>query len=193
MRKRRLRAALLGTVSLALVGIGYLVWRTLHAVRVPAELVADLLPEAAQYIRDFRRVKVKDGRTVWEITAQDARFFDKEGEVVVTEPRVTLFLEDGGRTARVSGTEGRLTLDDRELRTLTLDGGVTVKIDDLEIKTASATYDHARDLITAPGDVSIHDGTLDVRGTGLEMSVTPQQLRLLGDVRTVVRSDAEES
>ena len=43
----------------------------------------ELLPQVAQHIRNFRRVKVKDGRTIWEITAADAQYFEHQREIVV--------------------------------------------------------------------------------------------------------------
>ena len=61
-------------------------------------IAADFLPQVAQRIQNFRRVKVKDGRTVWEITADDAQYFDKENAVVVRLPRVTFSMDDGDPT-----------------------------------------------------------------------------------------------
>ena len=151
MPRTRLRAALLVVVAAALAGIGWEVSRTVgsrHA-RTLADLGSDFLPTVAQHIRSFRRVKVEKGRTLWEITARDAQYFDKQDEIVVREPQMTFYLADGQRRAHVSGSEGRLVLAGRELRSLTLRGDVTVKLDDLEVQTGEATYDRARDLITS--------------------------------------------
>ena len=112
---------------------------------------------------------------------------------MVREPQMTLYLADGERRAHVSGAEGRLVLVGRELRALTLRGGVTVRLDDLELETGEATYDRARDLITSPGPVRMHGRTLDVSGRGMEIDVAPQHVRLLEDVHTTVRSDAAPS
>jgi len=174
--------------SLEVVGAG--TWR---AIRTLADLGSDFLPTVAQHIRSFRRVKVERGRTLWEITARDAQYFDKQDEIVVREPQMTFYLADGQRRARVSGLEGRLVLAGHELRSLTLRGDVTVKLDDLEVQTGEATYDRARDLITSPGPVRLHGRTLDVSGRGMEVDVTPQHVRLLDEVRTVLRSNAASS
>jgi len=195
MRRKRLRAALLLVVAAALGGIGYLVSRTVAARRGDPlrELGADFLPQVAQRIQNFRRVKVDKGRTVWEITAAEAQYFQETDEIVVREPRMTLFMKDSGRECRVSGTEGRLTLDGRELRALTLRGAVDVRIDDMQLETSQATYDRARDLITSSELVTIRGRTLEVHGRGMEISVGPQQVKLLDDVHTTVRSDASRS
>ena len=193
MRRTRLRATLLLAVTSALVGIGYLTSRSVTARRPHTlrDLGEGFLPQVAQRIQNFRRGKVEKGRTVWEITAKDAQYFEQQDEIVVREPRMTFFLE--GRQARIEGAEGRLTLAGHELRTLTLRGGVAVRLDDLEVDTEEATYDRSRDMITSPALVTIRGRTLEVSGRGMEVEVGPQLVRLLEHVHTTVRSDAAAS
>jgi LPS export ABC transporter protein LptC len=193
MQRRRLRTALLMVVAAALGGIGYLVSQSVRRPDPLLELGADLLPQVAQRIQNFRRVKVEKGRTVWEITALDAQYLAQSDEVVVHEPRMRLYLKDGGRECQVTGSEGRLVLDGRELRGLTLRGNVQVLMDDLQLETEEATYDRERDLITSPALVVIRGRALEVHGRGMEISVGPQQVRLLDDVHTTVRSNAATS
>src|SRR5947207_5043121 len=121
MRRKRVRTALLIVVSAALGGIGYLVSRNVVAHRAhPLEdLGKDFLPQVAQRIQNFRRVKVEHGRTVWEITAKDAQYFAKDDQVVVIEPQMTFYLDNGARQAHVRGAEGRLALDGREVAGVT--------------------------------------------------------------------------
>ena len=183
---------LLAGVLTALGGIAYLVSSTMSARLDPVRLGAELLPQVAQRIQNFRRVKVKDGRTVWEITADDAQYFEDENQIIVHEPRLTFFLKDD-RPCRVTGSEGKLSLDGRDIDSVTLGGRVSVELDDLVLETDEATYDRERDLITSPGAVTVRSRSLEVRGKGMEISVGPQQLRLLGEVHTTVRSDAATS
>ena len=183
---------LLAGVLTALGGIAYLVSSTMSARLDPVRLGAELLPQVAQRIQNFRRVKVKDGRTVWEITADDAQYFEDDNQIIVHEPRLTFFLKDD-RPCRVTGSEGKLSLDGRDIESVTLGGGVSVELDELVLETDEATYDRERDLITSPGAVTVRSRSLEVRGKGMEISVGPQQLRLLGEVHTTVRSDAATS
>jgi LPS export ABC transporter protein LptC len=195
MRRTRLRAALLIVVAAALGGIAYLTSRSMTLQRAQAlrELGAEILPQVAQRIQNFRRVKVENGRTRWEITAKDAQYFEQDGAIVVIEPRMTFFFEDGAREAQVSGAEGRIALDGRELRSVTLRGKVAVRLDDLELETEEATYDRSRDLITSPALVTIRGRTLELRGRGMEVEVGPQHVRLLDEVHTTLRADAARS
>jgi LPS export ABC transporter protein LptC len=136
---------------------------------------------------------MENGRTVWEVTAKDAQYFEQDSQIVVVEPRMTFFLEDGRREAHVTGSEGRITLDGRELRSLTLRGTVAVRLDDLELETAEATYDRERDMITSPTLVTIRGKEIELTGRGMEVDVGPQHVRLLDDVHTTIRRDAAPS
>lgn len=191
MRRVRLRVGLLAAVAVALAGIAWQVWRSVavHPERMLGVLGTELLPHVAQHIRNFRRVKVKDGRTEWEITATEAQYFEQQHEIVVNGPQLVLWLDDGRRKARLTGARGRLVLDDRELASVTLEGDVVLFLDDLELRTARAAYDRASDRIIAPDAVTITGRDLQVQARGLEVDVTPQLLRLTGDVRTVLQVD----
>jgi LPS export ABC transporter protein LptC len=196
MRRSRLRAGLLVVVAIALAGIGYRVWRNVRerAPRSLAEAGMELLPEVAQHIRNFHRVKVKNGRTEWEIKADDARYFAKEDTIVVRQPEVSIYTDGGELQAWVAGEEGRLVLQGQEqLASLVLTGSVILWLGDMELRTDSATYDRERDLITAPGFVAISGRDMEVRAQGMQVDVTPQRIRLLDAVHTVLRSDAERS
>ena len=194
MRRSRLRVALLAVVAAALGGIGLATWQNMRArqPRTAVDLGSDFLPDVAQHIRNFRRVKVKDGKAVWEVKADDAQYFD-DGQILVRKPQVVFHLEGENRRAELVGSEGRLTLDGKELAAVTLEGDVVLVLDDLEFRTHVAHYDHAADRIAAPGLVTIHGKTLDVRGMGLEVEVTPRRVRILKEVHTVLRSDAATS
>jgi len=194
MRRRRLRTTLLVVVTAALVGIGYQVLTSVRSTRLrPSRSIELDLPAVAQHIKDFRRVKTKHGTPVWEVKAAEARYFDDQDAIVVRAPEVTFFLEDGTRRTTLSGAEGRLQLAGQELETVTVEGDVRVTFDDLEFRTAQASYERARDLISAPGAVTITGKALDVQAEGMEVLVTPQQVRFLARVHTVLRLDVAGS
>jgi LPS export ABC transporter protein LptC len=181
-------------VAAALVGIGHQVWTSVQATRGrPSRTIAIDLPRVAQHIRDFRRVKTKNGKPVWEVKAAEARYFDDQETIVVRAPEVIFFFDDGARRAALSGAEGRLQLAGQELETVTVEGAVRLMLDDMEFRTEVASYERVRDLISAPGAVTITGKSLDVTADGMEVLVTPQQVRLLAHVQTVLRLDVAGS
>jgi LPS export ABC transporter protein LptC len=197
MRRSRLRAGLLVVVAMALTGIGYRVWRNV-AERTPrslGELGVELIPEVAQHMQNFHRIKVKNGHTEWDIKADDAQYYQKQNEIVVRLPEVTIYTEQGQMRAWLTGKEAHLGLVDegREVGSMEIRGDVILWLDDLELRTGTATYDRDRDLITAPGAVTITGRTMNVNAEGMEVDVTPQRIRLLENVHTLLKPNAEGS
>ena len=197
MRRSRLRAGLLVVVAMALTGIGYRVWRNV-AERTPrslGELGVELIPEVAQHMQNFHRIKVKNGHTEWEIKADDAQYYQKQNEIVVRVPEVTIYTEEGVQRAWLTGKEAHLGLvdDGKEVGSMELRGNVILWLDDLELRTDTATYDRDRDLITAPGAVTITGRTMNVNADGMEVDVPPQHIRLLENVHTLLKPNAAGS
>ncbi len=138
MRRSRLRAGLLVVVAMALTGIGYRVWRNV-AERTPrslGELGVELIPEVAQHMQNFHRIKVKNGHTEWDIKADDAQYYQKQNEIVVRAPEVTIYTEQGVQRAWLTGKEAHLGLvdDGREVGSMEIRGDVILWLDDLELR-----------------------------------------------------------
>src|SRR5260221_6922111 len=71
--------------------------------------ILEVLPNVAQRIQNFHRVKVENGRKVWEVSAREAQYLESEEVVVVDAPVVEVFLKDGRTVAlRGAGGEGVL-------------------------------------------------------------------------------------
>jgi len=191
MGRTRLRAALLVVVVAALAGIGYQVSHNVaRKARTWRDLGADFLPEVAQHIRNFKRVKVENGRTTWEITADDACVQAEGGAVVVEAPRVTLFMKDGKPPAHITSDLGHVVFDGSELKQVALSGSVKVELEDLTLHSDAATYERSSDRITVPGAVRIDGDTLQVTGEGMEVDVAPRVMRVLRSVRTRITNHA---
>ncbi len=165
-------------------GLGLLVGRTLWVQHrsVLAQQGLEFVPDVAQRIQDFHRVQVRDGRKVWEIVASEARYLAEEQRVEVSGPELQLYLGDGRRVG-IKGAAGTVTLNGKELRTVELTGSIEVTVADYTVLADAAIYDRARDSISAPGEVHISGGDLEARGSGLEVEVGAQRLRLRRDVR----------
>ncbi len=161
--------------------------RTYHLGEIAA-LGLKVLPEAAQRIEDFRRVKVKDSRKVWEVSAKEARYLEERGEVLVTEPQVTFYLPDGkseGQEGVISmrGGEGRLALKGRELVKVWLDGGIDLRFKEFALQTDRATFDQESEKVVVPGPVAITGNGVSVKGTGMVIDVRAERV-VLSDVES---------
>ena len=186
--RSRLRL-LVGVVLVAAIGGGiWLLWRD-AAARRAGELAAaavEVLPDVSQRIQNFHRVKIEDGRKVWEVQARDAQYKEGEGVVSVIEPVVALYLADG-REVSLRGTSGVVLLEGRELKRVDVEGAITVQLGDYALSTDRASYEVATDLVIAPGAVRITGGGLDIEGRHMEVEVGAQRLRLTEQVRVVLQ------
>lgn len=188
MVKARVRIVVALLVVGLLGGIGILVGRVMWQQDKSAliALGAELVPEVAQRLQDFHRVHVRDGRKEWEIAATDAQYFEDEQRIVVRELTLRFYLEDG-RTVGVSGDEGMVSLDGRELRSVELRDGIEVTLPDYIVHTEYARYDRAANAIVAPGEVTISGRDVEARGKNMVVEIGTQRLRLSRDVHMTLR------
>ena len=99
MARDQVRFVVAVAATLVLITVAYHLTVTVRAQRHSEQrlkkLAVGLFPEADQRIQNFRRVKMRDGKKVWEIVARQARYSEDSGEVVVDVPEVSLYFSDG--------------------------------------------------------------------------------------------------
>jgi LPS export ABC transporter protein LptC len=192
MQRTHVRFLVVALVVASLVWIGYRVAGTIGRQRHgPVGTALGILPDAAQRLRDFHRVKLENGRMVWELRAQEAHVFEEDHRAVVRHPEM-IFYTDGEQRARLRGDEGRVVLDGVELEAVELSGNVQVEGDGYQLETAKATYKRGNDVIVAPGDVRIAGKNLTVEGRDLEVAVSTRRLTLKRDVHvTLTKRDGQ--
>jgi LPS export ABC transporter protein LptC len=183
--KKRFRFTIMVTVATLLCAVGLLVGRSLwqQYQRDITRTGLEFLPGVSQHMRDFHRVKVQDGRKVWEVSAQDAQYFQEDNLVVVRHATMDLYLRDG-RTVGLKGDEARIILDGREVNRVELSGAIQVTASEYVIRTDRATYDQTRNLISAPGAVEISGQALELRGDSMEVEVATERVSLFHNVST---------
>jgi LPS export ABC transporter protein LptC len=193
MRTRtRARLAVLAALLLLLGAGAWLLARNAVARRRAAfeQAAVELLPHVAQRIQNFHRVKIEDGRKVWEVSAREAQYLDDEGVVRVEAPLVAVYLENG-RTVSLRGDAGTVHLDDRELRSVELNGAIAVELGEFAFETDSARYEAASDTIVAPGPVRIKGTQFEIVGERMEVRVGEQHLTVSRNVEMNLWPDAD--
>jgi len=181
--RNRLRLVVVALVVALVGGVGFLVGRSLWQQR-KQDLVRqslEFLPGVSQHIQDFHRVKVQDGRKVWEVAAQDAQYFEEDKIVVVRAAALQWFMKDG-RVVGLKGDQGKIVLEGRDIQRIELNGDIQVSLADYTVRTDQASYDHERQVISAPGAVFITGRALALTGDGMEVDVPAQRLTLLRKV-----------
>jgi LPS export ABC transporter protein LptC len=147
----------------------------------------DFLPEAAQRIQNFRRVKMDGDRKAWEVAAREAQYFEDDQQVKVEGPEVSLFLKGDQGVVSVRGDQGKLFLNGRDMDRAELQGAIEVRFKDYVVKTDRAVYERASDTVVAPEAVSIIGDGLAVTGKRMTVEMEAQRLHLEGAVETVLK------
>ena len=166
--------------------VGRSMWRQ-HNQDVVAKGL-EYLPGVSQHIQDFRRVKVQDGRKIWEVAAEDAQYFDDQKTVVIRRALLQWFLKDG-RVVSLKGEEGHILLTGHDVASVELQQDVEVRLADYVVRVARADYDHQREIITAPGAVEIAGRAVQLEGNDMEVDVQGQRLMLHHQVSMHIHPD----
>jgi LPS export ABC transporter protein LptC len=185
--RTRLRWLVVALLVVVLVAGGWLLQRDFAARRRAEHTrpIVDVLPNVAQRIQNFHRVKVDNGRKVWEVSAREAQYLETEQMVVVDDPMVEVFLADGRRVA-LRGHSGKLFLDGKELERVELEGDIDVQLGDYSMRTEAARYEADRGVIVAPGRVQITGSGFELQGERMEVDVASQHLVLTDSVQTTL-------
>ncbi len=188
MSKSRVRRLVVTAVVLLFAGGAALLVQELWRQRADdlRQQALNLLPHVAQRIQDFHRVQVDHGRKVWEVSASEAQYYSDERVVVVKDPMVSFFPADG-RVVALRGKEGKVFLGSHDLRRIELIGGIDVQLGDYVLRTDYARYERDADVIVAPGPVRITGQAFELHGTGMEVAVGAQRLKLAEAVQMTWR------
>ena len=190
MSRGQLRFIIALTVAISLFVVGYQLVATLRMQKRQeqnlAHLAKDIAPETAQRMQNFRRAKIRDGKKVWEIAAQQARYMQEDNEIIVEGPEVSLFVQDGDAIV-LRCREGRVHLgEDEEVIRMELSGGLEMRVNDLVITTPEAVYESDRSVIFSEGPIRLVGQGVEVEGTGYTVDILEKRLTLNAEVRTTV-------
>ncbi len=192
--RRRVRYALGLTVLVAVGALGMQLGRNLWAqhLRALRTSALDFLPEVAQRIQNFRRVKMQGDHKVWEVAAREAQYFEDDQQIVVREPEVSFYLKGDQGSVSLRGNEGKIYLSGREMQRVDLQGEIELRFRDYLVKTAQATYAQDADTVVTPSVAITGDG-LALHGSRMTVDVGTQRLLVEGDVETVLKRGEEKA
>jgi LPS export ABC transporter protein LptC len=189
--RAQVRFVIGGVVLLLFSVIGYYFWVNVQTQRQQQEIINriadDLTPGTDQRMKDLRRFKVRDGQKVWEIAARQARYLGETGEVVVDDPEVSLYFDDGEAIA-LRCREGlvQLNVNEQEIIKMELKGNLEMQFGDLSLRAQEAIYEKAPNTISSPGPIQVTGPDFVVEGQGYTIEVAQKRLTLNSAVHTTL-------
>ncbi|MCY4389614.1 MAG: LPS export ABC transporter periplasmic protein LptC [Desulfurellaceae bacterium] len=195
MSRHQIRFMLGITVLGLILALGYLssqVGKDPATARLIDELsTPDVTEETmVQRMTEFRRVKMQDGKKVWEIVARQARYFADTNAVVIDTPEVSLYFSDGEAVA-LRCQEGTVHLNgESDLLHIDLRGNLEIQMGAISLKTDQATYDRQKNTISSDGVIYVVGQGFTLEGKGYTVAVDTKQLTLKAEVYTTVTRES---
>jgi LPS export ABC transporter protein LptC len=186
MRKKRFLLLVAIVVSLGAVGykVTAEIWANkLHDIRENPIKLLDELPDSALNIKDFRRAKVENGRTVWELLGEEASYDKDQRQAVIHKPRF-LYYDKNGEVAEASADIAHVYLNEKELEKMQLEGGIEISYSGYLLNSQEATYLPAKEQIMMPQRTTLTGEGLELQGATMEVDLGESKVRLLRDVKT---------
>ncbi|MGH7896411.1 MAG: LPS export ABC transporter periplasmic protein LptC [Candidatus Binatia bacterium] len=180
MRRQHARLAVLAVIVASLSGVGYLVHSSLEAQKdkqVDRTSLEGMLPDAVQWIQNFHRIEIREGKKAWELEADEAQYLQESGEVLVRRPRTSLYMKDGERVS-VQSEQGKIEFKGKDLYKAALHDSVEIRVRGFVVRAKEALYDREADSIVAKGPVTIESDQLRVAGTNMTVFVKESRFEL---------------
>lgn len=177
--------------AIALAAGGWGLWRLMTVERAvattpPPAPTAAKRPELE--IQGVHMVETKDGGKLWEVRADTAEVFERDGVThlrqVGVPVEVVLYSNEGTLTAVAS--EATIDLKSKDV---TLQGDVRGRSDrGTDLRTASLHWVAATRLLRTEDDVVLTRGGLVSAGRGMEAETNLERVRILGGISSQVSS-----
>lgn len=193
MSRGQVRFALAVTATLLFVAVGYYLMVSVRAQKDTQDLVEklapDLSPESDQRMKDFRHAKMQNGKKVWEVAARQARFSQESGELIIDEPELSLFLDNGDMVA-LRCREGRIYMDGKQdVTRMELRGDIKMQIGDFFLQAQEAVYESGRNIVSASSPVQITGRGFTAEGQSYTVEVADKRVTLNAGVATTVTGE----
>lgn len=191
MRKVR-RSFLLLAILVSLGGVTYkvaeIIGRMQEQITANPLTALDYLPESTLRIKDFHRSKIEDGRKVWELFGEEARYYKEQKEAVIKKPKF-FYYDKEGEVAESQGEEARMYLNDKELERMELRGDIEVSFQGYVLKSEEANYLPAKDQIVLPSHTTVVGEGIAVEGSRMEIELEAKKIRLIQAVKTKIEPE----
>ena len=191
MNRAQVRFAIILVVLFLLIGVGYRVTVSMYQQRLNEERIKEIAPDLTvttdQRMQNFRRVKMRDGKKVWEIVARQGRYSEENQEMIVEAPEFSFYPKEGDMIA-LKSKEAWIHLDSegREVTRVELKGDLEMRVGDFSIRTQEATFESEQNTIISDAAVQINGPGVAIAGQGYIVYLGDKRMTLNADVRTTV-------
>jgi len=179
----RIKIAILISIGFIVLVVSLSLWASYRGRKPPEDVP---LPKMAvdgadSRLEKIRFVEEKQGRKSWELEAKAMQQYQGQNVMVLEDVKLTFYNKDG-RTLTVTGKEGKVYQDTKNME---LRGDVVATSSDgYRFETNSMTYNHQEKKIRTPDPVDLDGEQLRVKGRGMVVDMEARTVKVLHEVRT---------
>jgi len=126
---------------------------------------------------------IRDNRREWELTADSATQLKDRAVMVLKNVKLTYYTEQG-LSYTLNGRQGSYSA---EMGDITVEGGVTVLSQGYTMLTDSLTYSPKLRTVNTKARIRLSSPRMDVTGVGMIIETDTENIRVLKDVRAVLK------
>ena len=135
----------------------------------------------------FERHEIRDGKKLWEITAEKGRYLPQANSAELEQSKLLFYRKDNS-VIQLTSSNARIIFAGTELKRAEVSGGVELIYNEkVKITSENAVYDKIEDKISVPGEVVIVSENVDLSGKELTAYVSRHEVFLARDVSTVIK------
>ncbi len=138
--------------------------------------------KAIMALSRIHQTATKDGVVQWELEAETAELEAGSAKMVLREPRVNFYLDDGSKMS-LTAREGVLFTRNNDML---VRGAVNIYHQRYTLETEALAYHHDRRILKADVPVQIASQAVDLRAASMTYDLTENQARFSGRVKGVV-------
>ena len=142
---------------------------------------------SAFIMNKFQRSETKDGKTLWEVTAEHGQYYPESSKASLELADLVVYQKDG-KKVRLKAKVAELKIAAGALTEAKGSGGVEVDFNgEALLKTETAIFDRAKNSVSTPTKVVISGERLDLSGDLLNAELDSQTIRVTGHVKTIIK------
>ncbi len=182
--KRLVQGALLAlALGLTLVFIAGL-WRGKGPQQEQPALKELSDTQAEMKLTDMEYMEMQEGRHLWTLSAAEADYFQDEQKTLLKTVRLTLFLADG-RKISLESDQGMLYAGTKNIE---LWDSVSAELPEgYRLTTDRAAYNHERQAIGSPSEISLHGPDVDMTGKNWEYLIQEHRGSVTAGVKASIQ------
>lgn len=167
------------------ISVGLVAWIFIQSRQGQNQLTIPLPDKATQSILSLSRIHqtaTKDGTVQWELEAGSAELEPGSGKMILKDPLVDFYMNDGTRV-NLKANKGVLNTKNNNIN---VQGNVRVVYDQYTLKTEALSYQHTNRLLQTRRPVLITGHSFNLKAAGMTYDLDAGQAIFNGEVKGII-------